>query len=111
MLALAATGSPEVARAALRHCHEVFRRADVIHGRATICVYGGAMAAVNGDWETAGLLLAAGRDGVFRGAEAGLVYYRFRDRVRAAVGPERARELRDRGRALPLDEAVALALR
>ena len=61
--------------------------------------------------DRAGLLLGAGRLGIRAGAEAALVYYHVRDLTRAAVGPVAGRELRARGLAMPLEEAIALAFR
>jgi predicted ATPase/class 3 adenylate cyclase len=109
VLALGANGDPEGARVELRAMHESFLRSEGVHGRETVCMYAGALAAIAQDWERAALLLAAGRRGIHAGAEAALVYYHFRDSTRAALGP-RARELRDRGIAMPLDDAIELAL-
>jgi hypothetical protein len=110
LLALAATGDVDGARAELARIHDAFVRADATRGRETVCLYGGALAVVVGDWERAARLIAAGRPGMHAGAEAALVYFDARDRARAALGSERARRLRDEGVAMPLDEAVALAL-
>jgi predicted ATPase/class 3 adenylate cyclase len=110
MLALAATGDLAGAQVELQRLHDAFRAADATHGLDTVCMYGGALAAVVGDWELAATLLAAGRQGIFAGAEAALVYHHFRDLARSALGAERARELREQGMAMSLDAAIESAL-
>jgi predicted ATPase/class 3 adenylate cyclase len=110
MLALAATGDLASAQVELQRLHDAFRAADATRGLDTVCMYGGAVAAIIEDWERAATLLAAGRHGIFAGAEAALVYYHFRDLVRSALGAERARELRAQGMAMPLDAAIESAL-
>ena len=73
-------------------------------------LYGGILAALRQDWETASRLLAAGERSIYRASYSGQLYFTFRDRVRAALGPERARQLRDEGRAMSLADAREAAL-
>jgi hypothetical protein len=110
MLALAATGDLAEAQLELQRMFDAFRAADAVHGFDTVCMYGGALAAIIEDWELAAMLLAAGRHGIRAGAEAALVYFHFRDLVRSALGAERARELRAEGMAMSIDDAVNAAL-
>lgn len=111
MLALAATGDVDTSCQELRKLHDAFRRADVTRGGETVCMYAGALAAIAGDWDRAARLLAAGRLGIQAGAEAALVYYHYRDLVRAALSAPRARQLRDMGIAMSLEDAIDVALR
>ena len=110
MLALAATGAHEESASALRAMHENFQRNDVPIGPRIVCMYAGAIAAIEHEWERAATLLGAGREGVHAGAEAGLVYFHYRDLTRAALGAPRARERRDIGIALTVTDAIELAL-
>ena len=74
-------------------------------------MYGGAIAAILGEWQRAARLLEAGRAGMYAGAEGGIVYFHYRDVVRAALSDDEVRRCRDEGRALSLDDALVLALR
>jgi hypothetical protein len=110
-LALAvAFDGPVVARRALREYDEAATSADWALGPETVAFYGGVAAAARQDWEVAGRLLAAGERSTLRTPTTGLVYYAFRDRVRAAVGADRARQLRDIGQTMTAAEARDLAL-
>jgi hypothetical protein len=68
-------------------------------------MFGGALA-MRGRFEEAARVLAASmRIGFIPLVPAYAVYRHFTPRVRAALGAERARALRDEGRAMSLDEA------
>ena len=101
----------EVARRQLCDYDEAARRADLVLGADMVVIYGGVLAAQRGDWETAAKLLAAGERGIYRSPATALLYFAFRDRVRVALGSERARQLRDLGRAMPLADAREVAMR
>ena len=82
------------------------------------CLIGyGAVAAIDEEWETAARLLAAATASsnnpdvafAFRSPAIAVLYHHFRDRVRSSLSPERARELRNEGRGMSHDEALALA--
>ncbi len=75
-----------------------------------VVVFGAGIAGAAQDWDLTARLLAASREGFRRSAWAYLVYLTFRDRARAALGPTRARTLRDEGRRMPLQDALKLAL-
>jgi predicted ATPase/class 3 adenylate cyclase len=98
------------ALAELRAYDEAARRADWGLGVETVVLYGGILAALRQDWETASRLLAAGERSIYRATYSGQLYFTFRDRVRAALGPERSRQLRDEGRAMSLADAREAAL-
>ena len=110
ILALAANGDLERSRDELRDLFDVFGRRDVPFGRETVCLYAGAVAAIVGEWENAARLLAAGRPGMRAGAEAALVYFRYRDLVRRQLGPEAGRALRRDGHEMDIDDAIVLAI-
>ena len=110
-VALGSTTDFAAARRELRAYAESARRADFALGPETVAVFGGVLAALREDWETAARLLAAGEPSVYRSPVASLLYFRFRDRVRDALGSQRSRELRAEGRAMPPTDAVATALR
>jgi predicted ATPase/DNA-binding SARP family transcriptional activator len=77
----------------------------------TIVLYGGILAAIRGHWELAARLLAAGAHGVYASPGTAHLSFHFHDRARAALDPGRARILWEEGRAMPLADAVAAALR
>jgi hypothetical protein len=85
-------------------------RTDLPLGIEMVVLFGAGIAGAAQDWELTARLLAASREGIRRSAIAYLGYRTFRDRARAALGPTRARTLREEGRRLPLQDAVALAL-
>jgi predicted ATPase/class 3 adenylate cyclase len=71
----------------------------------------GLVAAALEDWEAAAKLLAAGfAPGIILSASGYALYRHWLPLVRAQVDPQRARQLRDEGRAMSLDEALAYAL-
>jgi predicted ATPase len=71
----------------------------------------GLVAAAFEDWEPAAKLLAAGfAPGIILSASGYALYRHWLPVVRAHVDPQRARQLRDEGRAMSLDEALAYAL-
>jgi len=76
----------------------------------------GAVRAIEGDWEGAGTLLGAARAFgrrhpiPFRTPMGYALYRRSNDNVRAELGPDRGRAVRERGATLGLDAAVALVL-
>jgi predicted ATPase/DNA-binding SARP family transcriptional activator len=76
-----------------------------------VVLYGGFVAAMHEDWELASRLLAAGERSVYRNPSHAHLYLHFRRRIRDALGSERSRQLRDEGRAMPLADALAAALR
>jgi predicted ATPase/DNA-binding SARP family transcriptional activator len=114
-MALVATlgevGDHAAARHALRESHELIRRTDWVHGPQSTLLLGGVLAAQRGDWANASRLLAAGAPAFRRTPADALLYVTYRDRVRDALGAERARQLKDEGRAMTLDDAMKLALR
>jgi predicted ATPase/class 3 adenylate cyclase len=95
----------------LRAYDEAARRADWGLGVETVVLFGGILAAMHEDWERASRLLAAGERGVYKTSYTALLHSSFRQRVRTALGSERARQLRDEGRAMPLAGAREAALR
>jgi len=109
-VALGETGDDAAAREALVAYHSIQRRMDFRYGLESVTVLGGALAAQREDWTTASVLLSAGATWTFRSPADYLLYTHYRDRVRAALPAERAHSLRAEGRAMPIDDAVALAL-
>lgn len=98
--------------AELRSYHDSIRVTDTRPEAAhSVVLYGAFMAAVHEEWEMASRLLAAGERSIYRSPSQGHLYFHFRDRIRAALGRDRSRALRDEGRAMPLPEALAAALR
>jgi hypothetical protein len=73
-------------------------------------VYASAAAGVVGNWDDAARLFGASGQGFRRSPEAYMLYLVMRDRVREALGIDRARERRDEGRRMSREAAGSLAL-
>jgi predicted ATPase len=110
VLALGEVGDTDAAMQELRAYDTAARRVDWGLGRETVVLYGGVLTALREDWEMASRLLSAGERSVFRSPAIALLYFAFRDRVRAELGPELSRKMRDEGRSMRLDDALAAAL-
>jgi predicted ATPase/class 3 adenylate cyclase len=110
VVALASTNDVARARRELRAYDEAARRADWGLALESVALYGGILAALRGQWDEASMLLAAGERSVYRSPATALLYFAFRDAVRAALGPERSRRLRADGKAMPLADARKAAL-
>jgi predicted ATPase/DNA-binding SARP family transcriptional activator len=96
---------------AVRSFHDDARRFDWGSGaRDTVIIYGGFLAALGDEWESAARLLAAGERGVYGSDLTGLMHQYFRHRAREVIGAEVARELRTEGRAMPPSDALEAAL-
>jgi hypothetical protein len=111
VVALASPNDVADALGELRAYDEAARRADWGLGLETVVLYGGILAALREDWNTACVLLAAGERSIYRATYTAQLYFAFRDRVRASLGSQRARQLRDEGRAMSLADAREAALR
>ncbi|HEX6237776.1 MAG TPA: winged helix-turn-helix domain-containing protein, partial [Acidimicrobiales bacterium] len=61
----------------------------------SVVLYGAFIAAIHEEWEVASRLLAAGERSIYRSPSQGHLYFHFRDRIRAALGGDRSRALRD----------------
>jgi predicted ATPase/class 3 adenylate cyclase len=111
LLERADTGDVAGAHADLRaHLLSVRERAPAVWFSIPFS-YGGALAGLRGDWERAARLLAAAMSPGFISSPAAYVVYRhWVPKVREALGAQRARELREEGRAMSLQEAIAYAL-
>jgi predicted ATPase len=109
VIALAAAGDVGLARRQLAACIQD-TPTDLPLGIEQLVVFGAGIAGAVQDWDLTARLLAASREGPRRSPWAYLVYLTFRDRARAALGPARARTLRDEGRRIPLQDALKLAL-
>jgi predicted ATPase len=109
VIALAAAGDVGLARRQLAACIQD-TPTDLPLGIEQLLVLGAGIAGAAQDWDLTARLLAASREGPRRSPWAYLVYLTFRDRARAALGPARARTLRDEGRRMPLQDALKLAL-
>jgi hypothetical protein len=109
VIALAAAGDVGPARRQLAACIQD-TPTDLPLGIEQLLVLGAGIAGAVQDWDLTARLLAASREGPRRSPWAHLVYLTFRDRARAALGPERARTLRDEGWRIPLQDALKLAL-
>ena len=110
VVARAAAGDLAAARIEMNEYYEAARRTDLPLGVETVVIYGGVIAGLQGNWEACARLLAAGAAGLARFPGTYLLYKEFRDRARAALGPDRARELRAEGQQLPLEVAVTSVL-
>jgi len=111
LVALAAEGDLDTARRALHEYSRAAHASDAPYASGSVAILGGVLAALDEDWETAARLLAAGPMAVYRDPANSLLYFTYRDKARAVLGPARARALRAEGRAMPLDDAVRCALR
>jgi hypothetical protein len=111
LLVLAESERFTEARAALRaSVGELRSVSDALQIRV-LFVYSGVFAAIQRDAERAARLLAAAmQPGVIVSAPGYALYRHWVPRVRETLGPERARQLRDEGRAMSLDQALAYAL-
>jgi predicted ATPase/class 3 adenylate cyclase len=109
VVAFAAAGDVGHARRQLRASLQSLPT-DAPLGNEMVVIFGAGIAGAAQNWELTARLLAAGREGIRRSAFAFLVYRTFLARARAALGQARARTLREEGRRLPLQDAVALAL-
>jgi hypothetical protein len=109
VIALAAAGDVGHARRQLRASFQELPT-DVPLGLENLVVFGAGIAGAAQDWDLTARLLGASGEGFRRSPVAYLVYLTFRNRARAALGPTRARTLRDEGRRMPLQDAVKLAL-
>jgi predicted ATPase len=110
VVSLAATGDLAAARRLLRASYEDVIRTGLPLGVDQMLVYGAAVAGVCENWDSSARLLGASQQGWRRSPFSYVLYVAFRDRARAALGIDRARQLRDEGRRMPRDEAVAEAL-
>jgi predicted ATPase/class 3 adenylate cyclase len=108
VVATAAGGDGPAARQELAASYQRALRTGQPYGVEQILVFASGVAGVEGDWETAARLLAASNKGYRRSPFSYLTYRTFRDRAREALGVDRFRELRDEGRRLTPDEAMAL---
>lgn len=76
-----------------------------------VVVYGGLVAAALGYWEKAARLLgAAMQPGIILRSSGYALYRHWLPTVRANLEPDLARRLRDEGRAMSLDQAIAYSL-
>jgi hypothetical protein len=74
------------------------------------CIHAGAVACMVGRWARASRLFgAATAEGIVLSGAVYTVYRKWLPVAREHLTPERGRELRDEGRAMPLDEALAYA--
>ena len=111
VVAVPSQDDPDAAIRELRAYDAAARRADWPLGVETVVLFGGILHALQRDWENASRLLGAGERSVYRHQATALLYFAFRDRVRAALGPHRSRQLRDEGREMSLADAREAALR
>jgi predicted ATPase/class 3 adenylate cyclase len=82
---------------------------DLVLRGALVCA--GIIAGLEGDFERAARLLAASmREGMMLSPVGFALYRHWLPRVRVELDPERARQLRDEGRAMSLDEALDYAI-
>ena len=111
LVALVAEGDLAPARSALRDYSGATHASDWPYNTESVAVLAGALAGLEGDWETASRLLAAGRDAVYRDPGNGILYLTFRDKARQELGHERAQALRAEGIAMAREAVLELALR
>jgi hypothetical protein len=107
-VAVAASGDGAGARQRLRDAYARALGVDQRFGIDHVVVFAGAVAAVEGDWETAVRVLGASGEGYRRTPFAYLTYLTYRQRAREVLGVERYRQLRAEGRRLTLDNAMSL---
>jgi hypothetical protein len=116
-LAVAAAGEFDRARSCARsHLMRTTREATPLMVNDSL-LYCGALAFIEGDIARAGTLLGAARYAgeaggsmpLFRSPVGAAVYAHYLPLVRESLDPEEARQLRDRGRAMSLEEATAYA--
>jgi predicted ATPase/DNA-binding SARP family transcriptional activator len=107
-----ATGNADALRTEMHTYHDMALLRDWGHREAeTLVLFGGICAAIREEWELASRLLAASSRSPYRATLLAHLYFHFRDRVCAALGPKLSRKLRAEGRAMPIHDAVAAALR
>ncbi|MGH2725845.1 MAG: hypothetical protein ACRDKS_02595, partial [Actinomycetota bacterium] len=115
-LALAGAGRSDEALGYVREAFDLALNTGIPLVQGECLVVAAAVAALEGEYERASRLLAAALN-----AEPGSLfavwtpsgwplYRHYLRKVRDALGGERARELRDEGKAMSLDQAVAYAL-
>jgi predicted ATPase/class 3 adenylate cyclase len=109
-VALGGHGDHDAATVALHAYWATTLRSGWARGSQQLLILAGVLATQRADWETASRLFGAARLQIASTPADWILYMTYRDRVRAALAPDRARQLRDEGRAMPTDEAVALAL-
>ena len=76
----------------------------------SVVLLGGVLSGMREDWPACSLLLAASTPAIDRTPADALLYWTFRDRARGVLGHERSQKLRAAGRALSIDEALAITL-
>jgi predicted ATPase/class 3 adenylate cyclase len=106
----AAIGDVAGARHQLRTYYEDCLDSDLPLGAESMLVYAAAAASVAGNWEDAARVFGASGHGFRRSPDAYMLYLTLRERMREALGVDRARQLRDEGRSMSREAAVALAL-
>ncbi len=111
LVALAAEGDLPTARAALHDYSRVTRASDWPYNTESVAVLAGVLAGLDGDWERAAVLLAAGRTAVYRDPANSILYFTYRDKARQELGHDRAQTLRAEGVAVPRAAVLDLALR
>ena len=100
-------GNAEAADAYLRHLLEFTRDRAPANYFSMPFAWAGAIAGMRGDFERAARLLSAAMKwGWIASSGAWAVQRHWVPRVREALGAERARQLRDEGRAMSVDEAI-----
>ena len=109
-VAVAASGDHAGARQRLSDAYTRALRVDQRFGVEHVVVFAGGVAAVEREWETAVRLLSASREGYRRTPFAYLTFLTFRERARDLLGVDRFRQLRQEGRQLTFDDAMALVL-
>ena len=109
-VAVAASGDRAGARQRLSDAYTRALRIDQRLGVEHVVVFAGGVAAVEGNWETAVRVLGASREGYRRTPFSYLTFLTFRERAREALGVDRFRQLRQEGRRLTFDDAMALVL-
>jgi hypothetical protein len=109
-VALGGHGDHDAATIALNAYWATTLRSGWARAPQQLVILAGVLAAQRADWETASRLFGAARLQIASTPADWVLYLTYRDQVRSELGPERARQLRDEGRAMSTDQAVALAL-
>jgi len=106
-LSLALVGRVQEAWEVVRAGRDALIAVDVggVQGMVALNVAG--LAVIAEDWETASRLLGAGAESARRSPLLAFLYFRHREMVRAALPPARCRALRDEGRAMGPERALA----
>lgn len=111
IIVLSSGSDPDVLHAELQALHDAARRYGWPAGSAeTVALYGSFLAVAREDWGLAARLLAAGGSAAWGHPGKGHLAFHFADRIRAVLGPEIFRTQYEAGRAMPLGDAVAVAL-